>query len=152
MWLTRCHLQLNSVYLDNFESFFFCRTLMCLMVDINMIALKNNCISNKYLDLIQSEGFSQLTPGAIRITEPPQSGIDHIWFSLINYSTSCSNGTLAVEIADHALSRLPFYAFFIHVLPFSWCNWVRDVQGFDNETLKSDIKEEIGIECLHVMR
>ena len=43
-----------------------------------MIALKNNCISNKYLDLIQSEGFSQLTPGAIRITEPPQSGIDHI--------------------------------------------------------------------------
>lgn len=48
------------------------------MGDINMITLKNNCISNEYLDLIQSEGFSQLTTEAIRITEPSQSGIDHI--------------------------------------------------------------------------
>ncbi|KAK2571060.1 hypothetical protein P5673_003612, partial [Acropora cervicornis] len=44
------------------------------------------------------QGFSPMIFEATRITENSQSCIDHIF---ANISTSCSSGSLAVEIADH---------------------------------------------------
>ena len=68
------------------------------MGDISIDIIKNNNISKEYLNLIQSEGFSQLIFEATHITELSQSCINHI---LTNYSTSCQDGSLAIEIADH---------------------------------------------------
>ena len=68
------------------------------MGDININILKKTSVSREYLNLLQSEGFSQLIFEARRITENSQSCIDHIF---ANISTSCSSGNPAVEIADH---------------------------------------------------
>ena len=68
------------------------------MGDIYINTLTKTSIPKEYLNLIQSEGFSQLIFEAIRITENSQSCIDHIF---TNVSTSCSSGSLTVEIVDH---------------------------------------------------
>ena len=56
------------------------------MGDININILKKTSVSKEYLNLLQSEGFSQLIFEATRITENSQSCIDHIF---TNISTSC---------------------------------------------------------------
>ena len=68
------------------------------MDDTNINTLSKTSVSEEYINLIQSKGFSQLIFEATRITENSQSCIDHIF---TNISTSCSSGSLAVEIADH---------------------------------------------------
>ena len=68
------------------------------MGDTNINTLTKMSVSKEYINhLIQSEGLSQLIFEATRITENSQSCIDHIF---TNISTSCSSGSLAVEIAD----------------------------------------------------
>lgn len=77
---------------------YLCKKKCIIMGDISIDIIKNNNISKEYLNLIQSEGFSQLIFEATHITELSQSCINHI---LTNYSTSCQDGSLAIEIADH---------------------------------------------------
>lgn len=74
------------------------------MGDTDINTLTKSSVSKEYINLIQSEGFSQLIYEATRIIENSQSCIHHIF---TNISTSCSSGSLAVEIADH----LPVYYF-----------------------------------------
>ena len=76
----------NPEFLDKFETIvhnvFLSKKRRILMGDINIIIniLKKTSVSREYLNLLQSEGFSQLIFEATRITENSQSCIDHILF------------------------------------------------------------------------
>ena len=71
----------------------------CLIVgDININSLGKSKIANEYLNLIRSEGFNPLIFEATRITEKTQSCIDHIHS---NFASTCTSGSVAIEIADH---------------------------------------------------
>ena len=85
----------------------------------------------------QSEGFSQLIFEATRITENSQSCIDHIF---TNISTSCSSGSLAVEIADH----LPVFTILYDpkFSPFPDYFEFRDFRSFEDENFKLDLRRE----------
>ena len=81
----------NTEFLDKFERilhnvFLSLKKKCILMGDININILKKTSVSKEYLNLLQSEGFSQLIFEATRITENSQSCIDHIF---TNISTSC---------------------------------------------------------------
>ena len=108
------------------------------MGDINVNILKKTSVSREYLNLSQSEGFSQLifeaTPS--RITENSQSCIDHI----TNISTSCSSGSLAVEIADH----LPVFTILCDpkFSPFPDYFEFRDFRDFQRDHFKFDLQRE----------
>ena len=64
------------------------------------------------INLIQSEGFSQLIFEATRITENSQSCIDHIF------------------LYDPKFNPFPYYLEF------------RDVRGFESENFKLDLRRE----------
>ena len=91
----------------------------------------NGCI------LIQSEGFSQLIFEAQRINENSQSCMDHIF---TNISTSCSSGSLAVEIADH----IPVFTILYDpkFSPFPDYFEFRDFRSFEDENFKLDLRRE----------
>ena len=80
---------------------------------------------------------NQLIFEATRITEHSQSCIDHIF---TNISTSCSSGSLAVEIADH----LPVFTILYDpkLSPFPDHFEFRDFRGFDHENFKLDLRKE----------
>ena len=107
------------------------------MGGININTLTKTSISKEYLNLIQSEGFSQLIFEATRITENSQSCIDHIF---TNISTSCSSGSLAVEIADH----LPVFIILYDpkFSPFPDYFEFRDFRDFEKENFKNDLRRE----------
>lgn len=98
---------------------------------------KSNTISREYLNLIQSEGRSQLIFAATHITELSQSCIDHI---LTNSLTSCSSGSLAVEIADNlpvfTIFYDPNFSSFPDIIEF------RDFCHFDREKFRTDLEKE----------
>ena len=99
-----------------------------LMGDTNINTLTKTSVSKEYINLIQSEGFSQLIFEATRITENSQSCVDHIF---TNISTSCSSGSLAVEIADHP----PVFTILCDpkFSPFSDYFEFRDFRSFEDE-------------------
>lgn len=107
------------------------------MGDNNINTLTKTSVSKEYINLIQSEGFSQLIFEATRITENSQSCIDHIF---TNISTSCSSGSLAVEIADH----LPVFTILYDpkFCPFPDYYEFRDFRSFEDENFKSDLRRE----------
>ncbi|CAH3160985.1 unnamed protein product, partial [Porites evermanni] len=108
-----------------------------LMGDTNINTLTKTSVSKEYINLIQSEGFSQLIFEATRITENSQSCIDHIF---TNISTSCSSGSLAVEIADH----LPVFTILYDpkFSPFPDYFEFRDFRSFEDENFKLDLRRE----------
>ena len=71
------------------------------MVDININTLGKSKIANEYLNLIRSEGFNPLIFEATHITEKTQLCIDHIHS---NFVSTCTSGSIAIEIADHSSS------------------------------------------------
>ena len=107
------------------------------MGDIYINTLTKTSISKEYLNLIQSEGFSQLIFEASRITENSQTFIDHIF---TNISTSCSSGSLAVEIVDH----LPVFTILYDpkFSPFSDYFEFRHFRDFEKENFKFDLRRE----------
>ena len=76
-------------------------------------------------ELIETQGSLLAT----RITENSQSCIDH---SFTNISTSCSSGSLAVEIADH----LPVFTILYDpkFSPFPDYFEFRDFRSFEDES------------------
>ena len=107
------------------------------MGDININILKKTSVSREYLNLLQSEGFSPMIFEATRITENSQSCIDHIF---ANISTSCSSGSLAVEIADH----LPVFTILHYpkLSPFPDYFEFRDFRDFQRDNFKFDLQRE----------
>ena len=105
--------------------------------DTNINTLTKTSVSKEYINLIQSEGFSQLIFEATQITENSQSCIDHIF---TNISTSCSSGSLAVEIVDH----LPVFTILYdpEFSPFPDYYKFKDFQSFEDENFKSDLQRE----------
>ena len=81
----------NPEFLDKLErtlhNVFLFKKKYLLMGDNNINTITKTSVSKEYINLIQSEGFSQLIFEATRITENSQSCIDHIF---TNISTSCS--------------------------------------------------------------
>ena len=117
------------------------------MISVNINALTKTSISKEYLNLIQSEGFSHLIFEATRLTENSQSCIDHIF---TNISTSCSSGSLAVEIADH----LPVFRILYDpkFSPFPDYFEFRDFRDFEKENFKFDLRRETGTLFTNVMK
>ena len=80
----------NPEFLDKLErtlhNVFLSKKKCILMGDTNINTLTKTSVSKEYINLIQSQGFSQLIFEATRITENSQSCIDHIF---TNISTSC---------------------------------------------------------------
>ena len=105
--------------------------------DTNINTLTKTSVSKEHINLIQSEGFSQLIFEATQITENSQSCIDHIF---TNISTSCSSGSLAVEIVDH----LPVFTILYdpEFSPFPDYYKFKDFQSFEDENFKSDLQRE----------
>ena len=107
------------------------------MENINIMILKKTSVTREYLNLLQSEGFSQLIFEATRITGNSQSCIDHIF---TNISTSCSSGSLAVEIADHlpvfTILYDPKFSPFLDYFEF------RDFRDFQRDSFKFDLQRE----------
>lgn len=93
--------------------------------------------SKEYSNLIQLEGFSQLILEATRVTENSQSCIDHIFTNIL---TSCSMGSLAVEIAAHlpvfSLLYDPKFRLFPGYFKF------RDFRGLESENFKLDLRRQ----------
>ena len=122
----------NLEFLDKLErtlhNVFLSKKKCVFMGDININTLTKTSVSKEYINLIQSEGFSQLIFEATRITENSQSCIDHIF---TNISTPCSSGSLAVEIADH----LPVFSILYDpkFSPFPDYLEFRDFRGFESE-------------------
>ena len=89
-------------FLDNMEnplhSIYLSKKKCLILGDININTLVKNSKSRKYLNLINSEGFSPLIFEATRITESSISCIDHIHSNFISFSTS---GSIAYKVADH---------------------------------------------------
>ena len=104
------------------------------MGDNNINTLTKTSVSKEYINLIQSEGFSQLIFEATRITENSQSCIDHIF---TNISTSCSSSSLAVEIANHLLVFTILYD--PKFSPFPDYFEFRGFRSFEDENFKSDL-------------
>ena len=131
----------NLEFLDKFErtlhNVFLSKKKCVFMGDININILTKTSVSKEYINLIQSEGFSQLIFEATRITENSQSCIDHIF---TNISTPCSSGSLAVEIADH----LPVFSILYDPKfnPFPDYLEFRDFRGFESENFKLDLGRE----------
>lgn len=92
----------NREFLDKLEvtlhKIYLSKKKCLIMLDVNINTLNKSKITKDYLNLIRSEGFNSLIYEATRITETTQSCIDHIH---TNFSTSCTSGSIAVEIADH---------------------------------------------------
>ena len=88
-------------FLDNMEnvlhSIYLSKKKCLILGDINMKTLLKNSKCMKYLNLINSEGFSPLIFEATRITENSISCIDHIHSNFISFSTS---GSIAYKVAD----------------------------------------------------
>ena len=128
----------NLEFLDKFErtlhNVFLSKKKCVSMGDININTLTKTSVSKEYINLIQSEGFSQLIFEATRITENTQSCIDHIF---TNISTPCSSGSLAVQIADH----LPVFSILydLKLNPFPDYLEFRDFRGFESENFKLDL-------------
>ena len=78
----------NTEFLDKFEKILLNVFLSVqkkkslLMGDININILKKTSVSREYLNLLQSEGFSQVIFEATRITANSQSYIDHIFTNI----------------------------------------------------------------------
>ena len=89
-------------FLDNMEnvlhSIYLSKKKCLILGDINMKTLLKNSKCMKYLNLINSEGFSPLIFEATRITKNSISCIDHIHSNFISFSTS---GSIAYKVADH---------------------------------------------------
>ena len=115
------------------HSVFLAKKKCILMGDTNINTLTKTSVSKEYINLIQSEGFNQLIFEATRITENSQSCIDH---TFTNISTSCSSGSLAVEIADHlpifTILFDPKFSPFPDYFEFS----------FEDENFKVDLRKE----------
>ena len=92
----------NSEFLDKLEdtlhNIYLSKEKCIIMGDVNINTLSKSKTTKDYLNLIRSEGFNPLIHEATRITETTQSCIDHIHS---NFSSSCTSGSIAVEIADH---------------------------------------------------
>ena len=131
----------NPEFLDKLErtlhNVFLSKKKCILMGDTNINTLTKTSVSKEYINLIQSEGFSQLIFEATSITENSQSCIDHIF---TNISTSCSSGSLAVEIADH----LPVFTILYDpkFSPFPDYFEFRDFRSFEDENFKLDLRRE----------
>lgn len=107
------------------------------MGDFNINTLNKNNLSKKYLNLVNSEGFTPLISEATRITERTRSCIDHIHS---NFSTSSTSRSIAFEIADH----LPIFSV-IHdhnLTSFPDTIEFRDFKKFHADNFKSDLRKE----------
>ena len=89
------------------------------------------------LNLIRSEGFNPLILEATRITEKTQSCIDHIHS---NFASTCTSGSIAIEIADH----LPVFTILYDpdISPFPDSIEFRDFKNFKSKSFKSDLRKE----------
>ena len=107
------------------------------MGDININTLGKSKIANEYLNLIRSEGFNPLIFEATRITEKTQSCIDHIHS---NFASTCTSGSIAIEIADH----LPVFTILYDpdISPFPDSIEYRDFTNFKSKSFKSDLRKE----------
>ena len=143
MWVSFISPQIfkNPEFLGKLErtlhNVFLSKETCILMGDININTLTKTSVSKKYINLIQSDGFSQLIFEATRITENSPSCIDRIF---ANISASCSSGSLAVEIADH----LPVFSILYDpkFSPFPDYFEFRDFRAFDSENFKLDLRRE----------
>ena len=82
--------------------------------------------------LIRSEGFNQPIFEATRITEKTQSCIDHIHS---NFASTCTSGSIAIELADH----LPVFTILYDpdISPFPDSIEYRDFKNFKSKSFKS---------------
>ena len=131
----------NRDFLDKLEEtlhkIYLSKRKCLIMGNINIKTLGKSKIANEYLNLIRAEGFNPLIFEATRFTEKSQSCIDHIHS---NFASTCTSGSITIEIADH----LPVFTILYDpdISPFPDSIEYTDFKNFKSKSFKAGLRKK----------